>query len=78
MANFLLCSICLLCDMYEIWVGGVDVYNVGCRMSVCACFVGTPVCVLYAGLNDNWKLYPRRDLSLCCLHIMFSTMYILA
>ena len=44
---------CVMCTM--IWVGGVDVYNVGSRLSVCACFVGTPVCVLHAGcLNDNW------------------------
>ena len=37
------------------WVGGVDVCNVGSPLFVCACFVGTPVCVLHAGcLNDNW------------------------
>ena len=50
MANFLLCSACLLCDMYD----DVGVYNVGSQLSVCACFVGTPVGVLHAGLNDNW------------------------
>ena len=39
------------------WVGGVDVCNVGSPLFVCACFVGTPVCVLHAGcLNDNWSL----------------------
>ena len=42
-----------MCTM--IWVGGVDVYSVDSQVSVCACFVGTPVCVLHAGcLNDNW------------------------
>ena len=37
------------------WVGGVHVCNMGSPLFVCACFVGTPVCVLHAGcLNDNW------------------------
>ena len=43
---------CVMCTV--IWVDGVDVYNVGSQLSVCACFVGTPVCVLHTGLNDNW------------------------
>ena len=43
---------CVLCAV--LWVGGVDVYNVDSPWFVCACFVGTPVCVLHAGcLNDN-------------------------
>ena len=57
MANLILSSTCLLCDLYDtmIWVGGVDVCNLGSQLSVFACFVGTPVCVLHAGcLNDNW------------------------
>ena len=38
-----------------LWVGCVDVYNVGSTLSVCACFVETPVRVLRVGcLNDNW------------------------
>ena len=38
-----------------LWVGGVDVCNVGIPLSGCACFVGSPVSVLHAGcLNDNW------------------------
>ena len=35
-------------------VGGVNAYNVGSPLLVCACYVGTPVCVLHAGcLNEN-------------------------
>ena len=44
---------CVMCTV--IWVGGVVVYNVGSPLFVCACFMGTPVCVLHAAcLNDNW------------------------
>ena len=44
---------CVLCAV--LWVCGVDVHNVGNPLFVCACFMGTPVCVLHAGcLNDNW------------------------
>ena len=40
---------CVVCTI--IWVGGVNVCNVGSPLFVCACFVG----VLHAGcLNDNW------------------------
>ena len=43
---------CVLCAV--LWVGGEDVYNVGSPLFVCACFMGTQVCVLHAGcLNDN-------------------------
>ena len=38
---------CVLCAV--LWVRGADVYNVGSPLFVCACFVGTPVCVLHAG-----------------------------
>ena len=41
---------CVVCAV--LWVGGVDV---GSPLFACACFVGTPGCVLHAGcLNDNW------------------------
>ena len=44
---------CVMCAV--LWVGGVDAYIVGRPLLVCACYVGTPVCVLHAGcLNDNW------------------------
>ena len=37
-----------------LWVGDVDVYNVGSPLFVCACYVGTLVCVFHSGcLNDN-------------------------
>ena len=55
MVNFLVIrAYCLLSAI--LWVGGVDVCNVGSPlMFVCACFVGAPVCVLRAGcLNDDW------------------------
>ena len=32
---------CILCAVV-LWVGGVDVYNVGSPLSVCACFMGAP------------------------------------
>ena len=61
---FVVCLLCLssyyVVHAYRVvrtihWVGGVDVCNVGSPLFVCACFVGTPVCVLHAGcLNDNW------------------------
>ena len=31
-----------------LWVGGMDVYNVGSPLFVCACFMGRRVCVLHA------------------------------
>ena len=46
-AYYVLCAV--------LWVGGMDVYNVGSPLFVCACFMATPVGVLHAGcLNDNW------------------------
>ena len=37
-----------------LWVGGMDVCNVGRPLFVFPCFMGTPVCVLHAGcLNDD-------------------------
>ena len=43
---------CVLCAV--LWVGGVNAYNVGIPLLVCACYVGTHVGVLHAGcLNDN-------------------------
>ena len=75
MANFLLCSTCLLCSMHDYvgrWRGCMQ-----CGQSIvcyCACFVGTPVGVLHAGcLNYN---YPRRDVSSCCFLLCLSTIYI--
>ena len=55
MANFILCyrgllAYCVLCAI--IWVGGVDVCNVDCPWSVCACFVDTAVCVPHAGCRN--------------------------
>ena len=45
---------CVLCAVV-LWVGGVDVYNVGSPLSVCACFMGAPGGVFHAGcLNDDW------------------------
>ena len=40
--------------LYPAWVGAVDVYNVGSPLFVCACIVGTPVCVLHAGCLNAW------------------------
>ena len=42
---------CVLCAI--IWVGGVDVYNVSYMLD--------------AGMTTDSHIYPRRDLSLCCL-----------
>ena len=43
--SFIMCDTCLLCLGAVPWVGGVDVYTVGSPLFVCACIVGTPVCV---------------------------------
>ena len=51
--NYVIHAYCVLFAI--LWVDGVDVYNVGSPLFVCACFVSMPVCVLHAGcLNDNW------------------------
>ena len=36
------------------WIGGVDVFNAGSPLFVCACMVGTSVCVLHAGCLNAW------------------------
>ena len=52
--NYVLHAYRALCAVV-LWVGGVDVCNVGSPLSVCACFMGAPGGVLHAGcLNDNW------------------------
>ena len=42
---------CVLCAV--LWVGDVNAYTVDSPLLVCACYVGTPVCVLHAGMTTD-------------------------
>ena len=67
---------CVLCAV--LWVGGVDAYIVGSPLLVCACYVGTHVCVSFMlDACMTTDSYIRAVIFRCfaCI-IMFSTIYL--
>ena len=72
---YVILAYCVLCTV--LWVVGVDVYNVDSPLFVCACFMGTPVCVCYIlDARMTTGSYIRAVICRCVACYCVSTMYI--